>query len=141
MSVKKLSIFTVKQIIDIVCDELENEERELPKLVIQLEEKLHKKEQEIHVLYKENSQLEQRIKELEQELDILLKVATCTKVENDTTDLPKENEKEHKEVNAEETKNVVLSEEDTKQKRREYLREYKRNYRKRQREKKLEFTM
>ena len=45
-SSRSLSIFTIKQIIDLVCDELQKEDRELPKQMMKLEEQLKKKEEE-----------------------------------------------------------------------------------------------
>ena len=131
---RPLSIFTIKQIIDLVCDELTKEDRELPKQLLILEEQIKKKEGELQQLYRENSKLEQRVRELENDLDILVKVGKQVVEEN----VPQESSQEQKE---ESPPVPQMTEEERKQQRKEYLREYRRNYRRRQREKKHEFNL
>jgi predicted nuclease with TOPRIM domain len=135
MSSRSLSIFTIKQIIDLVCDELIKEDRELPKQLLLLEGQMKKKEEELQQLYRENSRLEQRVRELENDLDILVKVGNQVVEES----VPEQLSQEQKEDPH--TPPPPMTEEERKQQRKEYLREYRRNYRRKQREKKHEFNM
>jgi hypothetical protein len=135
MSSRSLSIFTIKQIIDLVCDELTKEDRELPKQLLLLEGQMKKKEEELQQLYRENSRLEQRVRELENDLDILVKVGKQA-VEESVPEQPSQEQKEDPQ-----TPPLPMTEEERKQQRKEYLREYRRNYRRKQREKKHEFNM
>jgi hypothetical protein len=126
---RPLSIFTIKQIIDLVCDELTKEDRELPKQLLILEEQIKKKEGELQQLYRENSKLEQRVRELENDLDILVKVGKQVVEETES----KEQEQP--------SPPPPMTEEEREQQRKEYLRDYRRNYRRKQREKKHEFNL
>jgi len=136
MSSRSLSIFTIKQIIDLVCDELTKEDRELPKQLLLLEGQMKKKEEELQQLYRENSRLEQRVRELENDLDILVKVGNQVVEESAPQKQSASEEKKEEPLAAPE-----LTEEERKQQRKEYLREYRRNYRRKQREKKHEFNL
>ena len=133
-SAKRSCLFTIKQIIDAVCEELLKEEAELPRQLIKLEEQLKKKEDDMMILYRENSQLEHRVKELERDLEILVKVS---QEDGGSPSLSETKEK----TTPPENQTIHPTEDDAKQKKREYLREYKRNYRKKKREQKLEFTV
>jgi hypothetical protein len=129
MSSRSLSIFTIKQIVDLVCDELTKEDRELPKQLLTLEGQIKKKEEELQQLYRENCRLEQRVRELENDLDILVKVGKQVVEETES----KEQEQS--------SPPPPMTEEERKQQRKEYLRDYRRNYRRKQREKKHEFNL
>jgi predicted unusual protein kinase regulating ubiquinone biosynthesis (AarF/ABC1/UbiB family) len=141
------TIFIIKQIIDLVCEELSKTKsiNSQPESVKQYEEILHRKDEELATLYKENIKLENRIRQIESELDVFSVINPQTKSE-DTTEVKNE-------VVNEPTKQTVESdvkkeEEPIKPKRkrdseerRQYMKEYGKKYRQRQREKKIEMNL
>lgn len=143
------SIFIIKQIIDLVCEELTKtksiQSQSQPESIKRFEEMLNKKDEEIATLYKENIKLENRIRQIESELDVFSVINPQTKSE-DTTEVKNEvvNEPTKQSVEPE----VKKAEEHIKPKRKrdsedrkQYMKEYGKKYRQRQREKKIEMNL
>ncbi len=144
------TIFILKQIIDLVCEELSKTKstNSQPESVKHLEEMLHKRDEELATLYKENIKLENRIRQIESELDVFSVINPQTKSE-DTTEVKNEvvNEPTKQTVEAE-PQQTKKEEEPTKPKRKrdseerkQYMKEYGKKYRQRQREKKIEMNL
>jgi hypothetical protein len=144
------TIFILKQIIDLVCEELSKTKsiNTQPESVKHLEEMIHRKDEELATLYKENIKLENRIRQIESELDVFSVINPQTKSE-DTTEVKNEvvNEPTKQTVEAE-PQQTKKEEESTKPKRkrdseerRQYMKEYGKKYRQRQREKKIEMNL
>jgi predicted unusual protein kinase regulating ubiquinone biosynthesis (AarF/ABC1/UbiB family) len=145
------TIFILKQIIDLVCEELTKTKstNSQPESVKHLEEMLHKRDEELATLYKENIKLENRIRQIESELDVFSVINPQIKSEEDTTEVKNEvvNEPTKQTVEAE-PQQTKKEEEPTKPKRkrdseerRQYMKEYGKKYRQRQREKKIEMNL
>ena len=141
------TIFIIKQIIDLVCEELSKTKsiNTTPESIKRFEEMLNKKDEEIATLYKENIKLENRIRQIESELDVFSVINPQTKSE-ESTEVKNEvvNESTKQSVEPE----VKKAEEPTKPKRKrdsedrkQYMKEYGKKYRQRQREKKIEMNL
>ena len=136
------SIFIIKQIVDLVCEELTKNKsiQYQPQSIKRFEELLLKKDEELATLYKENIKLESRIRQVESELDVF-----STLHPKSSEDEPKvKNEVETQQTQPTETK----KEEEPKPKRKrdsedrkQYMKEYGKKYRQRQREKKIEMSL
>jgi hypothetical protein len=144
------TIFIIKQIIDLVCEELSKTKstNSQPESVRHYEEILHRKDEELATLYKENIKLENRIRQIESELDVFSVINPQTKSE-DATEVKNEvvNEPTKQTVEAE-PQQTKKEEEPTKPKRKrdseerkQYMKEYGKKYRQRQREKKIEMNL
>ena len=144
------TIFILKQIIDLVCEELSKTKstNSQPESVKHLEEMLHKRDEEITALYKENIKLENRIRQIESELDVFSVINPQTKSE-DATEVKNEvvNESTKQTVEAE-SQQTKKEDESTKPKRKrdseerkQYMKDYGKKYRQRQREKKIEMDL
>jgi hypothetical protein len=144
------TIFILKQIIDLVCEELTKTKsiNTPPESVKHYEEIIHKKDEELATLYKENIKLENRIRQIESELDVFSVINPQTKSE-DSTEVKNEvvNEPIKQSVESE-SQQTKKEEETTKPKRKrdseerkQYMKEYGKKYRQRQREKKIEMNL
>lgn len=146
------SIFILKQIIDLVCEELTKtksiQSQSKPESIKRFEEIINKKDEEIATLYKENIKLENRIRQIESELDVFSVINPQTKSE-DSTEVKNEvvNEPIKQSVESE-SQQTKKEEEPTKPKRKrdseerkQYMKEYGKKYRQRQREKKIEMNL
>ena len=150
------TIFILKQIIDLVCEELSKTkstyQESQPESIKRFEDMLHKKDEEIATLYKENIKLENRIRQIESELDVFSVInpqpvkseeptkQTEQEVKNETVNptsapVPAQAEEAKKEEHAK-PKRKRDSED-----RRQYMKEYGKKYRQRQREKKIEMNL
>jgi translation initiation factor 2B subunit (eIF-2B alpha/beta/delta family) len=144
------TIFILKQIIDLVCEELSKTKstNSQPESVKHLEEMLHKRDEELATLYKENIKLENRIRQIESELDVFSVINPQTKSE-DATEVKNEVVNEPTKPSVEsEPQQTKKEEEPTKPKRKrdseerkQYMKEYGKKYRQRQREKKIEMNL
>jgi translation initiation factor 2B subunit (eIF-2B alpha/beta/delta family) len=152
------TIFILKQIIDLVCEELSKtksiQSESQPESIKRFEDMLHKKDEEIATLYKENIKLENRIRQIESELDVFsvinpqpVKLEEPTKqteheVKNETVNPPPApvpvpaHTEEAKKEEATKPKRKRDSED-----RKQYMKEYGKKYRQRQREKKIEMNL
>jgi len=142
------SIFIIKQIIDLVCEELTKtksiQSQSQPESIKHFEEMINKKDEEIATLYKENIKLENRIRQIESELDVFSVINPQTKSE-ETTEVKNEVVEPIKQSVEPEVKKVdepikpkrKRDSEDRKQ----YMKEYGKKYRQRQREKKIEMNL
>jgi translation initiation factor 2B subunit (eIF-2B alpha/beta/delta family) len=142
------SIFIIKQIIDLVCEELTKtksiQSQSQPESIKRFEEMINKKDEEIATLYKENIKLENRIRQIESELDVFSVINPQTKSE-ETTEVKNEVVEPIKQSVEPEVKKVdepikpkrKRDSEDRKQ----YMKEYGKKYRQRQREKKIEMNL
>lgn len=150
------TIFILKQIIDLVCEELSKtksiQQESQPESIKRFEDMLHKKDEEIATLYKENIKLENRIRQIESELDVFSVINPQPAKSEEPT---KQTEQEVKNETVNPTPATVpvqteeaKKEETTKPKRKrdsedrkQYMKEYGKKYRQRQREKKIEMNL
>jgi succinate dehydrogenase flavin-adding protein (antitoxin of CptAB toxin-antitoxin module) len=141
------SIFILKQIIDLVCEELTKTKstQYQPQSIKRFEELLEKKDEELATLYKENIKLESRIRQIESELDVFSSINPSQPTKKD--EHPSNNETVEPPSSSTAT-TETKKEEDTKPKkkrdsedRKQYMKEYGKKYRQRQREKKLEMNL
>lgn len=145
------TIFILKQIIDLVCEELSKTKsiHSNSESIKHFEDILNKKDEEIATLYKENIKLENRIRQIESELDIFSVLNPQSKLDEATKQT--EQEVKNETVNPTPTPvhtEEVKKEETTKPKRKrdsedrkQYMKEYGKKYRQRQREKKIEMNL
>jgi translation initiation factor 2B subunit (eIF-2B alpha/beta/delta family) len=142
------SIFIIKQIIDLVCEELTKtksiQSQSQPESIKRFEEMLNKKDEEIATLYKENIKLENRIRQIESELDVFsiinpqIKSEETNEVKNEVVEPTKQSvEPEVKKAEEPIKPKRKRDSEDRKQ----YMKEYGKKYRQRQREKKIEMNL
>ena len=142
------SIFILKQIIDLVCEELTKNKsiQYQPQSIKRFEELLLKKDEELTSLYKDNIKLESRIRQIESELDVFSVINPQTKDES----VKHDDETKVKNEVVEPTKqtNEIKEEQETKPKRKrdsedrkQYMKEYGKKYRQRQREKNIEMNL
>lgn len=143
------TIFILKQIIDLVCEELSKTKvaNSQPESVRHYEEILNKKDEELATLYKENIKLENRIRQIESELDVFSVINPQTKSE-DATEVKNEVVEPTKQLFEPESQQTKKEEEPAKPKRKrdseerkQYMKEYGKKYRQRQREKKIEMNL
>lgn len=152
--VRMATIFILKQIIDLVCEELSKtksiHQESQPESIKRFEEMLHKKDEEIATLYKENIKLENRIRQIESELDVFSVInPQPVKSEEPTKQVEQEVKNETVNPTSVPAQTVeVKKEETTKPKRKrdsedrkQYMKEYGKKYRQRQREKKIEMNL
>lgn len=134
------SIFILKQIIDLVCEELTKNKsiQYQPQSIKRFEELLSKKDDELATLYKENIKLESRIRQIESELDVFSEINPQTKEESKDEQEVK-NEVEHTTQTKEEP--VKPKRKRDSEDRKQYMKEYGKKYRQRQREKNIEMTL
>lgn len=137
------SIFIIKQIVDLVCEELTKNKsiQYQPQSIKRFEELLLKKDEELATLYKENIKLESRIRQVESELDVF----STLHLKSSEDETKVKNEVETQQTQPTETKK---EEEESKPKRKrdsedrkQYMKEYGKKYRQRQREKKIEMNL
>ena len=148
------TIFILKQIIDLVCEELSKtksiQQESQPESIKHFEDILNKKDEEIATLYKENIKLENRIRQIESELDVF-SVINPQPVKSEESTKQTEHEVKNETVNPTPVPvhtEEVKKEEPTKPKRKrdsedrkQYMKEYGKKYRQRQREKKIEMNL
>lgn len=142
------SIFILKQIIDLVCEELTKtksiQSQSQPESIKRFEEMLNKKDEEIATLYKENIKLENRIRQIESELDIFSVINPQTKSE-ETTEVKNEVVEPTKQSVEPEVKKaeepIKPKRKRDSEERKQYMKEYGKKYRQRQREKKIEMNL
>lgn len=148
------TIFILKQIIDLVCEELSKtksiQQESQPESIKRFEDMLHKKDEEIATLYKENIKLENRIRQIESELDVF-SVINPQPIKSEESTKQTEQEVKNETVNptpAPAQTAEAKKEEPTKPKRKrdsedrkQYMKEYGKKYRQRQREKKIEMNL
>jgi hypothetical protein len=137
------TIFIIKQIIDLVCEELTKTKsiNTPPESVKHYEEILHRKDEELATLYKENIKLENRIRQIESELDVFSVINPQTKheeVKNEVVEPTKQSAEP--EVKKEEEPTKPKRKRDSED-RKQYMKEYGKKYRQRQREKKIEMNL
>ncbi len=144
------TIFILKQIIDLVCEELTKTKsiNTQPESVKHLEEMIHRKDEELATLYKENIKLENRIRQIESELDVFSVINPQIKSEEDATEVKNNIVEPTKQSVESEPQQTKKEEEPIKPKRkrdseerRQYMKEYGKKYRQRQREKKIEMNL
>ena len=143
------TIFIVKQIIDLVCEELSKtksiQQESQPESIKRFEEMLHKKDEEIATLYKENIKLENRIRQIESELDVFSVInPQPIKSEEPTKHVEHEVKNETVEpetVEAKKEEPIKPKRKRDSEERKQYMKEYGKKYRQRQREKKFEMNL
>jgi uncharacterized protein (DUF342 family) len=144
------TIFILKQIIDLVCEELTKTKsiNTTPESVKHYEEILHRKDEELATLYKENIKLENRIRQIESELDVFSVINPQTKSEDSTevkNEVVNEPTKQSVEYESQQTKKeeepIKPKRKRDSEERKQYMKEYGKKYRQRQREKKIEMNL
>ena len=146
------TIFILKQIIDLVCEELSKtksiQSESQHESIKRFEEMLHKKDEEIATLYKENIKLENRIRQMESELDIF-SVINPQPAKSDEPTRQCEQEVKNETINPIPTQTEEAKKEETtkpkrkrdSEDRKQYMKDYGKKYRQRQREKKIEMNL
>jgi len=143
------SIFIIKQIVDLVCEELTKNKsiQYQPQSIKRFEELLLKKDEELATLYKENIKLESRIRQIESELDVFSTLHPKSEEDTKKQDEPKvQNEVVEYEIKSQPESQKKSNENKPKRNRnsedrKQYMKEYGKKYRQRQREKKIEMNL
>lgn len=141
------SIFILKQIIDLVCEELTKNKsiQYQPQSIKRFEELLLKKDEELTTLYKENIKLESRIRQIESELDVFSVINPQTKDESvkhdDETKVKNEVVEPTKQTNETKKEESKPKRKRDSEDRKQYMKEYGKKYRQRQREKNIEMNL